>query len=71
MGIPNSEQMDSIDLVDEKLVYWGQNSKVDVILESVEGSFRQIINIKDSSAPDFYDFPVELAEKYCWFYKVK
>jgi Protein of unknown function (DUF2599) len=24
---------------------------------------RQVINIKDSSAPDFYDFPVELAEK--------
>lgn len=60
VGLPNSEKFDSVDLVDDKVVYSGQNAKADVIVESVDGGFRQIINIKDATAPDFYDFPVEL-----------
>jgi hypothetical protein len=60
IGIPNSDSFDSVDVVDNKVIYSGQNSKTDVIIESVDGGFRQVINIKDSSAPDFYDFPVEL-----------
>jgi hypothetical protein len=62
IGIPNSESFDSVDVVDNKVIYSGQNSKTDVILESIEGGFRQIINIKDATAPNFYDFPVDLGE---------
>ena len=60
VGIPNQNQYDSVDQIDDKLVYTGKNSKTDIVVESVDGGFRQIINIKDSSAPDTYDFPVEL-----------
>ena len=60
VGIPNSDSFDSVDVVDNKVIYSGQNSKADVIVESVDGGFRQVINIKDATAPSFYDFPVEL-----------
>ena len=60
VGIPNSEQMDSVDLVEDKLVYSGKDAKFEVIVEAIDGGMRQVINIKDNSAPDFYDFPVEL-----------
>jgi hypothetical protein len=45
-------------LVDNKVIY--QGSKVDTIVEAVDGGIRQIINIKDYTAPSFYDFPIEL-----------
>jgi len=60
VGIPNSEQIDSVDLVENKLIYSGKDAKFETIIEAIDGGMRQIINIKDSSAPDFYDFPVEL-----------
>ena len=60
IGIPNSDKFDSVDVVDNKVIYSGQNSKTDVIVESVDGGFRQVINIKDSTTPSFYDFPVDL-----------
>ncbi len=60
VGIPNSEQIDSVDLVENKLIYSGKDAKFETIMEAIDGGMRQIINIKDSSAPDFYDFPVEL-----------
>ncbi len=61
IGIPNQDQFDSVDVLDDKIVYSGQNSKADIIVESVEGGVRQAINIKSNDAPDFYDFPLEIA----------
>lgn len=60
IGIPNQNQYDSVDQIDDKLVYTGKNSKTDIVIESVDGGMRQILNIKDNTAPNFYDFPVEL-----------
>jgi hypothetical protein len=60
INIPNKNELDSVDIVDNKVVYSGKNSKIDVVVESIDGGIRQVINIKDSSAPSFYDFPVEL-----------
>jgi hypothetical protein len=60
INIPNKNELDSVDIVDNKVVYSGKNSKIDVVVESIDGGVRQVINIKDSSAPDFYDFPVEI-----------
>ena len=60
INIPNKNELDSVDIVDNKVVYSGKNSKIDVVVESIDGGVRQVINIKDSSAPSFYDFPVEL-----------
>jgi hypothetical protein len=45
-------------LVDNKVIY--QGTKVDTIVEVVDGGLRQTINIKDSSAPKSYNFPMEL-----------
>lgn len=61
IGIPNPDNFDSVDEVDNKLIYSGINSKTDIIVDGVDGGVRQIINIKDSSAPSFYDFNVELS----------
>ena len=44
IGIPNSEQMDSVDLIDEKIIYSGQNAKFETIIEAIDGGFRQVIN---------------------------
>ena len=60
IGIPNSEQMDSVDSVENRLVYSGKDAKFETIIEAIDGGMRQVINIKDATAPDFYDFPVEL-----------
>jgi hypothetical protein len=62
INIPNKNELDSVDIVDNKVVYSGKNSKIDVVVESIDGGIRQVINIKDSSAPSFYDFPVELGK---------
>jgi hypothetical protein len=62
INIPNKNELDSVDIVDNKVVYSGKNSKIDVVVESIDGGVRQVINIKDSSAPSFYDFPVELGK---------
>jgi hypothetical protein len=45
-------------LVDNKVIY--QGTKVDTIVEALDGGIRQTINIKDSSAPKSYNFPMEL-----------
>lgn len=60
IGIPESQKMDSVDIVDNRVIYSGKESKTDIIVESIDGGIRQIINIKDSTAPNFYDFPVDL-----------
>jgi hypothetical protein len=60
ISIPNQKDIDSVNVVDNKVIYSGKNSKVDTIVESVDGGIRQILHIKDSSAPSFYDFPMSL-----------
>jgi hypothetical protein len=45
-------------LVDNKVIY--QGAKVDTIVEALDGGIRQTINIKDSTAPKSYNFPMEL-----------
>jgi hypothetical protein len=47
-------------LIDNKVIY--QGTKVDTIVEAVDGGIRQTINIKDSSAPKSYNFPIELKQ---------
>jgi Protein of unknown function (DUF2599) len=61
IGVPTSKDIDSVDIVNNKVVFSGKNAKFDVIAESLDGGVRQVINIKDSTAPDYYDFPVELS----------
>lgn len=60
IGIPNVEQLNSGINVDNQVVFSSKNNKFDVLVEAVDGGMRQVINIKDSSAPTVYDFPVEL-----------
>lgn len=62
IGIPNETEIDSVDIVDDTIIYTGKNSKVDMIIETISGGFRQIINIKSSDAPNTYDFPIELQQ---------
>ena len=45
-------------LVDDKVIY--QGTKVDTIVEAIDGGIRQTINIKDPTAPKVYNFPMEL-----------
>jgi hypothetical protein len=47
-------------LEDNKVVYTGQDSKFDSIVEAVDGGVRQVISINSKDAPSFYNFPVEL-----------
>lgn len=60
INIPNANEVDSVDVVGDSIIYSGKNSKVDTIIEPISGGFRQIINIKSADAPNTYDFPVEL-----------
>ena len=60
IGIPNSNKINSVDVVDDKVIYTTSDNKVETIVEAMEGGMRQVINIKDNTAPSFYDFPVEL-----------
>lgn len=60
IGLPISNLYDSVDVVDDKAIYSGTNSKSEIIIEAVDGGIRQFINIKSADAPSFYDFPVTL-----------
>ena len=60
IGIPNSNKINSVDVLDDKVIYTTSDNKVETIVEAMEGGMRQVINIKDNTAPSFYDFPVEL-----------
>jgi hypothetical protein len=60
IGIPNVDQLNDGINVDNQVVFSSKNNKFDVFVEALDGGMRQVINIKDSSAPTVYDFPVEL-----------
>jgi Protein of unknown function (DUF2599) len=60
IGIPNGGQLTDVQVIDNQVIFSNRNSKFDVIAEAVDGGMRQVINIKDSSAPTTYDFPVDL-----------
>ncbi len=62
IGIPNVDQLNDGINVDNQVVFGSKNNKFDVFVEAVDGGMRQVINIKDSTAPTIYDFPVELSE---------
>ncbi|MFN9707524.1 MAG: hypothetical protein ACK542_00035, partial [Burkholderiales bacterium] len=62
--IPEDKEINSVDIVDEKVIYSGENSKKDIIVEAVDGGVRQVINIKSKDAASFYDFKVELKPDY-------
>jgi hypothetical protein len=63
-GIPFNndldKKIDAVDIVDNKIIYSGTKSSIDIVIEALDGGVRQVINIKDSSAPSFYDFRVGL-----------
>lgn len=58
--VVKNEKFDSVDVIDNKIIYSGENSNFDSIIESVSGGVRQIINIKSIDAPSFYDFDMDL-----------
>jgi Protein of unknown function (DUF2599) len=60
IGIPNSSDINSVDVVENKVIYKNSKNKVDTIVEAVDGGVRMIVNIPDSNAPSSYDFPIEL-----------
>jgi hypothetical protein len=62
IGIPNGDQLTDVQTIDNQVVFSNKNAKFDVIAEAIDGGMRQVINIKDSSAPTVYDFPVSLED---------
>jgi hypothetical protein len=60
IGVPNSDQLTDIQTIDNQVIFSGKNAKFDVVAEAIDGGMRQVVNIKDSSAPTTYDFPVSL-----------
>jgi hypothetical protein len=60
INISNPNEIDSVDVVGNTIIYSGKKSKVDTMIEPIGGGFRQVINIKSSDAPSSYDFPFEL-----------
>jgi hypothetical protein len=60
ISIPNSNELTDIQTIDDQIIFSGQNAKFDVVVEALDGGMRQVINLKDSSAPTTYDFPVSL-----------
>ena len=60
IGIPNTAEIDSVDVLGDTIMYSGKNLRVDTIIEPINRGFRQIINIKSAEAPSSYDFPIEL-----------
>lgn len=47
-------------VIEDKLIY--TSPLADKVVEPISGGVRQIVHIKNSSAPKFYDFPMELEE---------
>lgn len=62
ISIVNNNNFDSVDVLDNKILYSGENSKIDALVESVDGGLRQILNIKSIEAPNFYDFEMSLTD---------
>ena len=60
IGIPNGEQLTDVQTIDNQVIFSNKNAKFDVVAEALDGGVRQVINIKDSSAPTEYDFPISL-----------
>lgn len=60
---PNIIGLDSVNVIDNKVVYSGKDAKADVVVEAIDGGVRQVINIKSSDAPSSYDFPIELTSE--------
>ncbi len=59
IGIANSNLVNAVDIVDDKVVYTNSNN-TETTVEAVDGGVRQVINIKSKDAPSVYDFPIEL-----------
>jgi|GEM_PF-7113534 hypothetical protein len=64
ISIPEDKEINSVDIINDKVIYSGEQSKSDIIVEAVDGGVRQVINIKSKDAPNFYDFKVELKPDY-------
>lgn len=62
ISVPNIAGLDSVNIIDNKIIYSGKDAKADTIVEAVDGGIRQVINIKSADAPNYYDFPVMLEE---------
>ncbi len=59
ISIPNSNLVNAVDMVDDKVVYTNSNN-TETTVEAIDGGIRQVINIKSKDAPSVYDFPVEM-----------
>ena len=60
IGIPGGNLLTDVQTIDNQVIFSNKNAKFDVIAEVLDGGVRQVINIKDSSAPTEYDFPITL-----------
>jgi Protein of unknown function (DUF2599) len=60
IGIPNSSDINSVDVVENKVIYKNSKNKVDKVIEAVDGGVRMIVNIPDANSPSSYDFPITL-----------
>ncbi len=60
IGIPGGNLLTDVQTIDNQVVFSNKNAKFDVVVEALDGGVRQVINLKDSSAPTEYDFPVSL-----------
>ena len=60
IDIPNRDKLTEVQTIDNQVIFSNKEVKFDVIVEAIDGGVRQIINLKDSSAPSTYDFPIEL-----------
>ena len=60
VGMPANIETKEGQTIDDQIVFTGKSNKADIIVQAVDGGVRQVINIKSSDAPSFYDFPLEL-----------
>jgi len=52
ISIPEDKEINSVDIINDKVIYSGEQSKSDIIVEAVDGGVRQVINIKSKDAPN-------------------
>jgi Protein of unknown function (DUF2599) len=58
--VPNADDINTVDVVENKVIYKNSKNKVDTVVEAIDGGVRMIVNIPDSNSPSSYDFPIEL-----------
>jgi Protein of unknown function (DUF2599) len=46
IGIPSSNEIDSVDIIADTIVFSGKNSKFETIVQPISGGFQQLVNIK-------------------------